>query len=330
MQLDLTFSGRLQIPLIVAPMFLVSSPEMALAACSRGIMGSFPAHSTRNREQFVEWLEQMGKGLQEIRKQGKNPAPYAVNLVVHDSNKRYPGDLDLCIEHGVEVILTSKGAPVDVVERVHAYGGVVFHDVASHRHAEKALQAGVDGLIAVCAGAGGHTGQLNPFALVNELRQLTEKPIILAGALSTGRDLLTAQAMGADMAYMGTRFIACPESLAETAYALMLVDSFAKDVLFSTELDGYPTNVLIPSLQNAGLKLEELASLRLDPEKRMVVAKACFRTIWSSGQGVGLVKSIQTTEQVCDELIQQYAQAKITLRELTAELPSRKTSDLPN
>ena len=185
MTVDLTFGGRMRIPLIVAPMFLVSSPEMALAACSRGIMGSFPAHSTRTRDVFGDWLVQMSEGTTAMRERGLEPAPYAVNLVVHRTNERYEGDLQLCIDHKVSVILTSKGAPEDVFKTIHDYGGIAFHDIASRRHAEKALEAGADGLIAVCGGAGGHCGTVNPFALVNEVRQITDKPIILSGCLST-------------------------------------------------------------------------------------------------------------------------------------------------
>jgi len=229
MTLDLTFGGRLRIPLIAAPMFLVSSPEMALAACSRGVMGSFPAHSTRTREVFAGWLDQMTRGMQELRDQGIEPAPYAVNLVVHRTNERYPGDLELCIQHEVSVILTSKGGPEDVFRQIHDYGGVAFHDIASRRHAEKALEAGADGLTAVCGGAGGHCGTLNPFALLNEVREITDKPIVLAGSLSTGRDIVAALAMGADLAYMGTRFIPVRESLASEDYRSALFGATAKD-----------------------------------------------------------------------------------------------------
>lgn len=319
MATDLTFGGRLRVPLIVAPMFLVSSPEMALAACSRGVMGSFPAHSTRTREVFAQWLQQMDDGLEQMQSDGITPAPYAVNLVVHPTNDRYEGDLELCIEHKVEVILTSKGAPTDVFEKIHDYGGVAFHDVASRRHAEKAIEAGADGIIAVCGGAGGHTGQVNPFALVNEIRQITDKPIILSGALSTGRDILAARAMGADMAYMGTRFIACPESLASEEYADMLVDCSAKDVYFTTALDGFPINVMTPSLANAGMTLDDLIHMKPGEQVDAKQAKSRFKDIWSSGHGVGMVAGKQPTAEVCDDIIGQYAAAQSELQALVQD-----------
>ena len=182
----------------------------------------------------------------------------AVNLVVHRTNERYPGDLELCIRHEVSVILTSKGAPEDVFRQIHDYGGVAFHDIASRRHAEKALEAGADGLIAVCGGAGGHCGTLNPFALLNEVRAITDKPIVLGGSLSTGRDIVAALAMGADLAYMGTRFIPVRESLASEDYRSALFGATAKDVLFTTALDGFPANFLVPSIEAAGLDLDEV------------------------------------------------------------------------
>ena len=306
MPLDLTFGGRLRVPLIVAPMFLVSSPEMALAACSRGVMGSFPAHSTRTREVFAEWLRQMSEGIAELDSRGVRPAPFAVNLVVHPTNARYEGDLELCIRHEVSVILTSKGAPHDVFEKIHDYGGVAFHDIASARHAEKAVAAGADGLIAVCGGAGGHCGTVNPFALLNEVRQITDKPIVLAGSLSTGRDIVAARAMGADMAYMGTRFIAAKESLAPAEYRSALIEASAKDVFYTTALDGFPTNFLAPSLLEAGLDLRALASTPPGEKVERPEARGRYKRIWSAGQGAGMVTESVPTAELCDEIIAQY------------------------
>ena len=197
------------IPAIAAPMFLVSNPALTLACCSEGIMGSFPAHGTRSREQFQAWLDEMQDGMKRLEDAGRKPAPWAVNLVVHASNPRYPGDLELVEKYKVPVVLTSKGAPGDAIKRIHGWGAVALHDIANRRHAEKALEAGVDGVIAVAGGAGGHTGTINPFALMNEVRQLGDHfAIVLAGGLTTGRDVLAAEAMGADLAYIGTRFIA--------------------------------------------------------------------------------------------------------------------------
>ncbi len=314
MSLDLTFDGRLRIPLIVAPMFLISSPEMALAACSRGVMGSFPAHSTRTREDFVRWLDQMQTGLAEMDK----PTPWAVNLVVHPSNKRYPGDLDLCIERKVPVVLTSKGAPDDVFAKIHDYGGVAFHDIASARHAEKAVAAGADALIAVCGGAGGHCGTLNPFALLNEVREVTDKPIILSGALSTGQDILAAQTMGADMAYMGTRFIASKESLSDDYTDEMMLKCTAKDVFFSAALDGAPANWLRPTLIAEGLNPDEIAAYAPGKVVTDQAAKARYSKIKSAGHGVGMVKSVQSAAEICDQLIAEYDAAKGEVRKRLA------------
>ncbi len=314
MSLDLTFGGRMRIPLIMAPMFLVSSPKMALAGCSRGIMGSFPAHSTRTREDFEAWLKEMDEGIQRLKDQGITPAPYAVNLVVNPTNDRYEGDLELCIKYKVEVILTSKGAPKNVFAQIHDYGGIAFHDVASKRHAEKAIEAGADGIIAVCGGAGGHCGTLNPFALVNEIREITDKPIILSGAMSTGSDILAAQAMGCDYAYMGTRFIACPESLAPEEYRDMLVSVSAKDVVVTAALDGFPAAFLGPSLVNAGIDLEELKYMRPDEKIDAKAMAKRYKGIFLGGEGAGMVKSKQPAVEVCDEIIAQYDDAKENMR----------------
>ena len=309
MTLDLTFGGRMKAPLIVAPMFLVSTPEMTLAACSRGIMGSFPAHSTRTREKFAEWLEQMERGMAEL----ENPAPYAVNLVVHPTNERYEGDLELCIKHKVPVILTSKGAPDDVFNKIHDYGGVAFHDIASARHAEKAVAAGADGVIAVCAGAGGHTGTINPFALLNEVRDVTDKPIILSGAMSTGQDIVAAQAMGASMAYMGTRFIATKESLSDEYTQKLMVECTAKDVFFSAALDGAPANWLRPSLIEEGLNPDEIGAYAPGKRVENQAAKARYSKIKSAGHGIGMVKSVESAADVAEQIVAEYHAARVEL-----------------
>src|SRR5581483_10671860 len=220
---------RMVIPAIAAPMFLVSNPALTLACCAEGIMGSFPAHGTRSREEFQAWLDQMMEGIKRLEDAGQKPAPWAVNLVVHASNPRYPGDLELVEKYKVPVVLTSKGAPGDAIKRIHGWGAVALHDIANRRHAEKALEAGVDGVIAVAGGAGGHTGTINPFALMNELRQIHGGPIVLAGGMTTGRDVFAAQVMGADFAYMGTRFIATAEAAAPEDHKRMIVASNATD-----------------------------------------------------------------------------------------------------
>lgn len=310
MTLDLTFNGRVRAPVIAAPMFLVSCPELALACCSQGIIGSFPAHGTRTPEALEEWLQQMQSGIQAMKDEGLNPAPFAVNLVVNPTNPRFLGDLELCRKYKVEIILTSKGAPNDVFKEIHSWGGIAFHDVGTKRHAVKALEAGADAIIAVCTGAGGHTGQQNPFALVNEIRELTDKPIILAGGMSTGRDVLTAQTMGANMAYMGTRFIASPESLASDSYADMLVEAGATDIFETSALDGFPVSFLTPSLVNCGLSLDEL---KMIPPGQKVDAKAAqqkYKGIFLAGQGCGMTKSRESAAKISAQLVEEYAAAK--------------------
>ncbi len=322
MSLDLMFGGRLRLPLIQAPMFLVSTPALALACCSRGVMGSFPAHATRTRDVFAAWMTAMQEGIATLDRL----APWAVNLVVHPTNERMEGDLELCIANKVPVILTSKGAPESVFDRIHDYGGVVFHDIASARHAEKAAAAGADALIAVTDGAGGHCGTLNPFALLNEIRQVTDKPVILSGAMSTGRDILAAQSMGAALAYMGTRFIATRESGADDNYRQLLIDSSARDVFFSAALDGAPANWIRQSLIDSGVDLNELATTI--PGEIMASGKVRERysKVKSCGQGVGMVRAIESATEVCDRLIREYDEARRAMRGVILADPAGETS----
>ena len=302
---DPTFDARMRIPLIVAPMFIVSNPEMAIAACSRGVMGTFAAHSARTPAILEEWLETMRRELDRL----EDPAPWGVNLVVHPTNERMETDLALCVKHEVPVILSSKGAPNDVFGRIHDYGGTVLHDVASARHAVKAAEAGADGLIAVTQGAGGHTGTINPFALINEIRQVTDKPLILSGCMSRGKDILAAQMMGADLVYMGTRFIAAAENNAGDDYRELVVNCAAKDIFYSAALDGAPANWITPSLIECGVDLNELATTI--PGEVLSSGKVAQRysKVRSAGQGVGSVTKIQTTAEICDEIIAEYDEA---------------------
>jgi nitronate monooxygenase len=256
--------SRMSLPVITAPMFLVSNPSLALAVCGEGLMGSFPAHGTRSTELLRGWLQTMSdttRALEQERGAGNVP-PYAVNLVVHQSNARLEGDLQLVSEFKVPVVLTSKGAPGDVFKRIHEYGGFILHDVASKRHAEKALEAGADGLIAVAGGSGGHCGTISPFALLNEIRQIFSGPVVLAGAVTTGRDVLAAQVMGADLVYMGTRFLNTVESSAAPEYKEMVRAASATDIFLTRAIDGAPANWLAPSLRAAGIDLDELAYTR--------------------------------------------------------------------
>jgi len=305
------FADRLKVPLIVAPMFLVSNPKMAVAACRSGVIGSYPAHSTRSKEIYEEWLVESEEALADAEKAGEKPAPLAVNLVVHSSNARMDGDLEITIRHKVPIVLTSKGAPEEVFKEIHNYGGITMHDVASARHAEKAVAAGADALIAVAGGAGGHCGTINPFSLVNEIRQVTDKPIILAGGMSSGQDILAAQAMGASMVYMGTRFIATEESLAPDDYRQSLVEGKATDIFLSAALDGAPANWYAPSLVKAGIDLDELATTK--PGKIVTSSgqsKQRYKGIWSAGHGIGATRSVVKTSELCDQLITEYEAAR--------------------
>ena len=319
--LDLTFGGTMRLPVIAAPMFLVSSPAMTLESCRAGIVGSFPAHSTRNRETLIEWLDEIDEGMGAMRSAGQNPAPYGVNLVVHASNARYEGDLAVCKEREVAVVLTSKGAPEEAFQEIHGWGGIAFHDVASPRHAEKALDAGADGLIAVCGGAGGHTGTINPFALVSEIRAMTDAPIIVAGGINHGRSILAAQAMGGDLAYVGTHLIAADESRANDDYREHLIACASKDVFLSAALDGAPANWLIPSLERAGIDIDELAVTRpgeIVTSSGDKVSKR-YNGVWSAGHGVGAITESRPVGEIVDQLAEEYEAAKA---ELDAKLGS--------
>lgn len=307
MTIPFDFAERMKMPLIVAPMFLVSNPKMAIAACRAGVMGTYPAHCTRTREVFEEWLIETESEIRKSEDAGENPAPFAVNLVVHSSNARMEGDLELIIKYQVPIVLTSKGAPDDVFKMIHDYGGVAFHDVASARHAEKAVAAGADALIAVAGGAGGHCGTINPFALVSEIREVTDKPIILAGGLTSGRDVLAAQAMGASMVYMGTRFIATEESGAPDDYRRSLIEGKATDIFLSAALDGAPANWYAPSLVQAGIDLDELAVTR--PGKVVTSdgqSKQRYKGIWSAGHGIGATKEVVPVRDLVEQLIDEY------------------------
>jgi len=310
---------RMAIPAIAAPMFLVSNPALTLACCAEGIMGSFPAHGTRSREQFQAWLDEMQDGTRRLEDQGKKLAPWAVNLVVHPTNPRYPGDLELVEKYKVPVVLTSKGAPGDAIKRIHGWGAVALHDIANRRHAEKALEAGVDGVIAVAGGAGGHTGTINPFALMNEVRQLGEHfAIVLAGGLTTGRDVLAAETMGADLAYIGTRFIATREAMAASEHKKMILDTRATDVFLTASIDGAPANWLVPSLLAAGIDLNVLRTTLPGKIVSSHENKKRWKDIYMAGHGVGNIDDIPAAAELCRRLIAQYKEAKESLGRVAA------------
>lgn len=302
---------RMSIPAIAAPMFLVSNPALALACCGEGLMGSFPAHGTRSREEFQGWLDEMVEGIKRLEDAGRRPAPWAVNLVVHASNPRYAGDLELVEKYRVPVVLTSKGAPGDAIKRIHGWGAVALHDIANRRHAEKALEAGVDGVIAVAGGAGGHTGTINPFALMNEVRQLGDDfAVVLAGGQTTGRDVLAAEAMGADMAYIGTRFIATREAMAAEAHKKMILDTRATDVFLTASIDGAPANWLTPSLLAAGIDLDVLRTTMPGKVVGAAENKKRWKDIYTAGHGVGNIEDVPPAAELCRRLVQQYREAK--------------------
>lgn len=309
---------QMSLPLITAPMFLISNPEMALAACKEGIVGSFPALNQLTAKGFEDWLIEMNEGIAELKKNDPNAkiAPYAVNLIVHKSNPRLEEDLALIVKHKVPVVITSLGAVPDLVEAVHSYGGIVLHDVTNIEHGKKAIAAGVDGLIAVSAGAGGHAGTMNPLALVRELREEFDGIIVMAGGLTTGQDILAAEAIGADFAYMGTRFICTAESKADPAYKQMIIDATAKDIIYTSAVSGVPANFLKDSLEKAGfdsekLRLEGATSAKLKP---ITDEAAAWKTIWSAGQGAVNITDIPTVKELSDRLKKEHAEAEQKLR----------------
>lgn len=311
-----TLRAQLSLPVIAAPMFIVSNPELVLAQCTSGVIGSFPALNARPAEKLDEWLTTIESGLFTWRREHPDAkvGPYAVNQIIHQSNDRLDRDLDACVRHRVPMIITSLRAPHDVVKRVHEYGGVVFHDVINVRHAQKALEAGVDGLILVCAGAGGHAGALSPFALVREVRQFFDGPIALSGAITDGAGILAAEALGADFAYIGTRFIATEEGNAVEAYKQMIVDTTAADVLYTPFFTGVHGNYLKPSIARAGLDPDHLPAA--DKSKMNFGSNAppkAWKDIWGAGQGVGNIREVLPARELVARLGAEYRAARIRL-----------------
>jgi nitronate monooxygenase len=306
---------QLALPIVSAPMFIVSGPELVIAQCASGIVGSMPALNARPQSMLAEWLTQIETALAELKR--KEPqrriAPYAINHIIHKSNDRLAQDLDVCAQHKVPLIITSLSAPNDVVDTVHGWGGKVLHDVTTLRHARKALDAGVDGLILVCTGAGGHAGTLSPFALLAEVRKIFDGPIILSGAISRGADVLAARAMGADFAYIGTRFIASHEARAQEAYKEMLVQSQAHDIIYTPFFTGIPGNYLKPSISAAGLDPENLPLAKEEASNFGTTRNKPWRDIWGAGQGVGSIESILHVEEIVAKLKGEYQQAARSL-----------------
>jgi len=304
---------RLRIPVIGAPMFIAGNPKLVIEQCMAGIVGSFPALNARPKESLDQWLTDIETALA-----GQpNAAPYAVNQIVHKSNDRLEHDIDVCIRHKVPITITSLRAPGEVVSRIHAYGGIVLHDVISVRHAHKALEAGVDGLILVCAGAGGHAGTLSPFALVGEVRRFFDGPIVLSGAISSGDAILAAQAAGADLAYLGTRFLATPEASVPERYKEELLRAAAADIVYTDLFSGVHGNYLKHSVVAAGFDPINLP--KSDPNKMNFgttggAEKKVWRDIWSAGQGVGQIDAIAPVAQVVARLEAEYTAARRRLQ----------------
>jgi nitronate monooxygenase len=315
MPLPKLLEGRLSVPVIGAPLFIVSGPELVIAQCKAGIVGAFPALNARPADQLAVWLGRIEAELAEFS--AANPdlpvAPYAVNQIVHASNVRLMEDMKACARRRVPIVITSLRPPNEVVKAAHDWGGIVLHDVISVRHAEKALEAGVDGLILVCAGAGGHAGALSPFALVQEVRAFYDGPIILSGAIATGRAVLAAQAMGADLAYVGTRFIATKEANADPRYKAMLVESSASDIVYSSLFTGISGNYLKPSIAAAGLDPDALPEADKSKMDFGSAAAKAWRDIWGSGQGLGAITDAPGAGEVVARMAEDYAAAKRAL-----------------
>ncbi len=304
--MPIALQGRLRLPAIVAPMFLVSGPDLVVETCRAGLCGTFPALNQRSSDGYANWLGEIAERLGSVA----DPAPFGVNLIVHRSNPRLDADLRVTIDRKVPLVITSLGAVSDLVKAVHAYGGLVFHDVINVRHAEKAIAAGVDGVIAVAAGAGGHAGAISPFALVAEIRRLFDGAIVLAGAISTGAQIAAARLMGADLAYLGTRFIATRESLAPDAYKAMLVEARGADIVYTPAISGVNANFLRQSIAAAGLDPDNLASTgRLDVREEAKV----WKTIWSAGHGAGSIEDVPLTAELCARLSEEYGAAASAL-----------------
>ncbi|MCD4513551.1 nitronate monooxygenase family protein [Brucella pseudogrignonensis] len=307
--------SRLRIPVVGAPLFIISNPALVLAQCKAGVVGSFPALNARPEAQLDEWLAEITEDLATY--DAKNPdrpaAPFAVNQIVHRSNKRLEHDLGLCVKYKVPIVISSLGAVPEVNAAIHSYGGIVLHDVINNRHANSAIRKGADGLIAVAAGAGGHAGALSPFALVQEIREWFDGPLLLSGAIANGGAILAAQAMGADLAYIGSPFIAATEARASDGYKQMIVDSNSSDIVYSNYFTGISGNYLKPSIAGSGLdpdNLPEADPSKMDFEKAHQEGAKAWKDIWGCGQGIAAVKEIAPATKLVDRLEREYVAAR--------------------
>jgi nitronate monooxygenase len=313
MSLPENLRSRLRIPVLCAPMFIVSGPELVIEQCKAGVIGSFPALNARPQEELDKWLTRIETELAQYARDnpGRKVAPFAVNLILNKANKRLDQDLEVVLAHKVPIVITSLSAPTALVPRVHAYGGMVLHDVIKVRHGEKALEAGVDGLIAVCAGAGGHAGTLSPFALVNDLRRIHKGPLVLSGAITNGAGILAAEAMGCELAYLGTRFIATRESLAVDRYKQMIVESGSGDIVYTPLFSGVHGSYLAGSIRNAGLDPDNLPLNEAPGQYRNREERPkTWTQIWGAGQGVGNIDDVPAVAELVDRLEAEYLAAR--------------------
>ena len=307
--------NNLSIPVIGSPLFLVSGPELVIAQCKAGIIGSFPALNARPQHVLGEWIERIKKELAEYQAQNpsKKVAPFAVNQICHGSNDRLMDDMATCVKHEVPIIITSLRPPAELVDAAHSYGGLVYHDVINVRHAKKAAEQGVDGLILVCAGAGGHAGALSPFALLREVKEWFDGTVILSGSIGDGFSVASSLALGADFAYMGTRFIATKEANADQSYKEMLIESAADDIVYSNLFTGVSGNYLKPSIKNAGLdpnNLPEADKSAMNFGSGGNTDAKAWKDIWGSGQGIGGIKDDPSVGDLVERIIEEYNQAK--------------------
>ena len=311
---------NLSMPVIGSPLFIVSGPELVIAQCKAGIIGSFPALNARPQHVLEEWIIRIKTELAEYQEQNpdKKVAPFAVNQICHGSNDRLMDDMATCVKHEVPIIITSLRPPAELVEAAHSYGGLVYHDVINVRHAKKAAEQGVDGLILVCAGAGGHAGALSPFALLREVKEWFDGTVILSGSIGDGYSVASSLALGADFAYMGTRFIATKEANADEGYKQMLIDSAADDIVYSSLFTGVSGNYLKPSIKNAGLdpdNLPEADKSTMNFGSGGNTDAKAWKDIWGSGQGIGGIKDDPSVEDLVTRLKEEYNHAKIEFNE---------------
>lgn len=314
MPLPKCLQGSLSLPVVGAPLFIVSGPELVIAQCKAGVVGSFPALNARPAHVLDEWLKRITGELGEFKAKnpGKPVAPFAVNQICHASNDRLMHDMEMCVKYQVPIVITSLRPPAEIVEAAHSYGGVVFHDVINVKHARKAAEQGVDGLILVCAGAGGHAGTLSPFALMREVKQWFKGTILLSGAITDGWGIASALALGADLAYMGSRFIATEEANASADYKKALTDFVASDIVYTNLFTGVHGNYLGPSIAAAGMdpaNLPEADKSKMNFNSGGNMKQKAWRDIWGCGQGIGQIKDAPPVAELVERLRQEFASA---------------------